>query len=88
MFHGFIGIDRCRKDACGRWAVISDTDTSGILSVDKKVNEGVSRIGEMLCLSAAEGCRFCVLNETLSFIISQKVRQWGGKDEDNFSVFS
>lgn len=42
----------------------------------------------MVCLSAAEECRFCALRETLTFVISPKVRQQGRDDGDSFSVFS
>lgn len=61
----------------------------GVVSFDAKVSlqSKSSKIRGMACLSAAEECEFCVLSETLTFIIPQKVIQWGGKDGESFSAF-
>lgn len=74
------------RDGCGCWAV----SIRGVVSFDEKVSlqSKSYKIREMLCLSAAEECRFYVLSETLTFIIPPKMSLWGEKDGDSFSVFS
>lgn len=73
------------RDGCGCWAV----SIRGVVSLDAKVSlqSKSSKIRGMVCLSAAEECGFCVLSETLTFIIPRKMSHWGGKDGDSFLVF-
>lgn len=50
------------RDGCGCWAAI----IRGVVSFDAKVSlqSKSHKIRGMVCLRAAEECRFCVLSET------------------------